>query len=65
MVTFAFARLPLSDTLTVTGWLAVTVAAVAVNVPVLAPAAMLMEPGVVSAVLLSEIATVDPPVGAP
>jgi hypothetical protein len=44
--------------------LVVTVPAVTVNVPVVAPAATVIELGVVSAALLSERVTVDPPDGA-
>jgi hypothetical protein len=45
----------------VTEVFAVTVPAVAVNVPVVAPAATIIDAGTVNAVLLSESVTVTPP----
>jgi hypothetical protein len=45
-------------------WLVVAEPTVAVNFPVVAPAATVIEAGVFSTVLLSESNTVDPPAGA-
>ena len=63
-VTLAVFELPLSDAVTVTAWFAVTVPAVAVNVALVAPDATVTDAGAVSAVLLSETVTTDPPLGA-
>jgi hypothetical protein len=63
-VTDAVAVLPFSEAVTVTAWLDVTVPAVAVNLPVVAPAATETDAGTVNAALLSDIARVAPPLGA-
>ncbi|MBN9662325.1 MAG: hypothetical protein J0H49_29270 [Acidobacteria bacterium] len=55
---------PLAVAVTATAVLVVTEAAVTVKVPEVAPAATVMEAGVVSAVLLSERVTCWPPAGA-
>jgi len=60
----AVAEPPFSEAVTVTAWFAVTVPAVAENVPVVAPAATVIEDGSVNAVLLSETETTLPPEGA-
>src|SRR5436190_1223534 len=60
----AVLELPWSAAVTVTAVLAVTEAAVAVKVPLEAPAATVTEAGVVRAELLSVIVTLEPPVGA-
>ncbi len=64
-VSEAVAEPPFSVAVTVAVWLEVTVAAVAVNVAVVAPAATVTEAGTVSAVVLLLFSvTLDPPVGA-
>jgi hypothetical protein len=62
-VTDAVAELPFSEAVTVTAWFDVTVPAVAVKLPVVAPAATETDAGTVNAVLLSDVATVVPPTG--
>jgi hypothetical protein len=64
IVTAEVAVLPFSDAVIVTDWLLVTEPAVTVKLPVVAPAATVAEAGVVNAVLLSERATAEPPLGA-
>jgi len=63
-VSEAVFELPFSDAVTVAAWFAVTVPAVAVKLPVVAPAPTVTDVGTVSAVLLSDTATAVPPVGA-
>ena len=63
-VTEAVAELPFNEAVSVTAVDAVTVPAVAVNVAVEAAAATVTEAGTVSAALLLDNATEDPPVGA-
>ena len=63
-VTEAVVELPLSEAVTVTAWLALTLPAVAVKVAVVEPAATVTDAGTVRAALLTETATVAPPVGA-
>jgi hypothetical protein len=63
-VTGEVAEAPFSDAVTVTDWLDATVPAVAVKLAVVEPAATVTEVGTVSAVLLFETATLEPPVGA-
>lgn len=60
----AFLVTPLRVALTVTLWLWLRVPVVAFTVAELAPAATLAEAGTVSAPLVLESATEDPPVGA-
>ena len=55
---------PFRFTVWFTVWFAVTVPAVAVKLPVVAPATTVTEAGIVSAALLFEIVTALPPVGA-
>jgi len=63
-VTEAVPELPFNDAVIVTAWFDVTVPAVPVKLPVVAPAATVTDAGVVSAVLLSDTVTAVPPVGA-
>jgi len=64
-VTVPVVEVLFSDAVTVTVWLPVTVPAVAVKVPVVAPAATVAEAGTLNAeVLLSERPTTAPPLGA-
>jgi hypothetical protein len=63
-VTGAVMEDPFADAVTLTAVLTVTEAAVAVNEAEVAPAATVTEDGTVRAALLSETATVRPPVGA-
>jgi hypothetical protein len=60
----AVLELPLSVAVIVTDSLVVMEPAVAVKLPLVLPAAILTELGVVSAALVSEILTTEPPVGA-
>ena len=63
-VTAAVAEPPFREAVSVTLWLAVTLPAVAVKVPEVDPAATTTEAGTVSAALLDDNVTVEPPVGA-
>ena len=63
-VTEAVLELPFKAAVTVTVWLAVTVPALALKLPAVAPAATVTDVGTVSAVLLSDSVTALPPVGA-
>jgi hypothetical protein len=63
-ITDPFAELPFSEAITATAWFAVTVPADTVKVPAVAPGVTITDAGVVNTVLLSEIVTVIPPIGA-
>ena len=64
IVTGLVAKLPFSEAVTVTVWLAATVPEEAVKPPFDTPAAIVTDAGTVSAALLSDTATVTPPAGA-
>src|SRR5205807_991546 len=63
-VTDAVPVVPFSEAVTVTDWLATTVPAVAVTLPVVLPAATVTDTGADDAALSEESATAEPPVGA-